>query len=69
MDEIQIKVKNVKCGGCVANITSHLSERADIETIEVEIGTGIVSIHGKQLDIDAIRDQLTTLGYPPSSHG
>lgn len=69
METLEIKVENVKCGGCVANITANLREIDGIENIEVDIATGLVTIIGHPLDNDQIKEKLIALGYPPSTHG
>jgi len=68
MDTLEIKVENVKCGGCVANISSNLEVMDGIENIQVDIPTGMVTITGQNLDSDQIREKLIALGYPPC-HG
>jgi len=69
METLKIKVENVKCGGCVANITNNLSQMSGIENIEVEIASGMVTVSGQQLDDNQIKEKLTSLGYPPAAHG
>lgn len=57
-------VKNVKCGGCVANIEKGLMTMAGIETIRVDIPSGQVDVDGTNLDRKTISEKLTELGYP-----
>lgn len=69
MNEFQIRVANVKCGGCVNNITTNLSNLAGIESVTVDIPTGLVTIQAEQPDLAMIKQKLTDLGYPPVENG
>lgn len=65
MDKIQIRVENVKCGGCVTNITSSLKEFDGIDDVAVEIDSGLVTLNDNQINLQAIENKLIELGYPP----
>lgn len=67
MEELKITVQNVKCGGCVANITSNLTALGEISDVAVDLASGEVTIHGQQLDSEKIKDKLIALGYPPAN--
>ena len=54
MEELKLRVSNVKCGGCASAIRDGLSSLPGIEAIEVDIASGTVHIHTK----------LGELGYP-----
>ena len=58
------KVKNVKCGGCVANIKKGLGALAGISTVEVVIAGGEVTVSGDKLDRAQLSAKLKELGYP-----
>ena len=66
METVTIKVQNVKCGGCVANISSNLGEIQGIKDVQVTIPDGVVTIQGKDLDSTKIKEKLVALGYPPA---
>ena len=63
MQQVQLKVLNVKCSGCVANIQNGLQELPGVEEVKVEL-TGEVSITGAELDPVNIKSKLDELGYP-----
>lgn len=61
---LEIKVANVKCNGCVANIKTGLAEMSGIESVAVDLASGVVSINAEALDRQAIANKLAELGYP-----
>lgn len=61
---LEIKVAKVKCNGCVANIKTGLAEMNGIESVAVDLASGVVSIDGEALDQQAIANKLAELGYP-----
>lgn len=62
--EINLTVKNVKCGGCVSNIENGLKDMHGIEAVDVNIDTGNVNIKGNELNQTEISTKLSELGYP-----
>ncbi|MBI1422715.1 MAG: heavy-metal-associated domain-containing protein [Gammaproteobacteria bacterium] len=65
MQEIKLKVSNVKCGGCVSNIQKGLGEMAGISSVDVDIPTGEVTLAAANPDMAGIKEKLRQLGYPP----
>jgi len=65
MQATKLKVSNVKCGGCVSAIQKGLGEMDGITAVEVDIPTGEVTLHGDVVSMDAIKEKLSSLGYPP----
>lgn len=63
MQTEEFTVKNVKCGGCVANIQNGLKDLPGVSRVEVTL-TGQVSVHGEGLDRAALTAKLAALGYP-----
>ncbi len=61
---LEIKVGNVKCNSCVANIKTSLADVSGLESVEVDLASGVVSINGESLDRQAIVSKLAELGYP-----
>ncbi|UCB55051.1 MAG: heavy-metal-associated domain-containing protein [Thiotrichales bacterium] len=62
----QIKVENIKCGGCASTIRSKLESMDGIENIDVDIAEGIVSVEGSEDSRNAATARLLKLGYPES---
>jgi len=62
----QIKVENIKCGGCASTIRSKLEAMDGVDKIDVEIDQGIVKVEGTDDTRDAVTVRLLKLGYPES---
>lgn len=58
------KVKNIKCGGCVANIQKGLAPLPGVSAVEVVIAGGEVTVQGDALDRAQLSAKLKELGYP-----
>jgi copper chaperone CopZ len=56
----EIKVVNIKCGGCEARIKSGLN-KAGLVNVEVDPSSGIVRFDG---DFNKAKDTLSDMGYP-----
>ena len=61
-----IQVENIKCGGCAGTIKTKLSAMDVVETVEVAIAEGIVTIEGDEAQRDSVAAELLRLGYPES---
>jgi len=57
-------VQNVKCGGCVSAIENGLKDLPGVESVEVIIDGGKVTVSGSDLSRAAISAKLQELGYP-----
>lgn len=57
-------VRNIKCGGCVANVRTGLSKVAGVQEVDVEIEGGRVTVQGERLDRGELSAALRALGYP-----
>lgn len=57
-------VKNVKCGGCAANIEKGLGALPGVEKVEVTVQNGRVSVTGQNLSRPALSAKLREIGYP-----
>jgi len=56
-------VKNVKCGGCVANIQKGLGTLPGVEKVEVTL-QGQVTVTGSTLSRPQLAAKLREIGYP-----
>ena len=61
-----ISVENIKCGGCANTITTRLNALDIIDSCEVDIDTGIISINGDESSKQEVSQLLLKLGYPES---
>jgi copper chaperone len=59
-----ISVENIKCGGCASTIRNKIAEEAGVESVEVNVDAGLVTVHGDVSQRDAITTRLAQLGYP-----
>ena len=64
MTELIFKATNIKCAGCANNIIEGLKTLDGVETVEVEIETGQVTVTGNPLELPIITDKISSLGYP-----
>lgn len=64
--QYEIKVENIKCGGCVNSISNKLAALEGVQSVDVDIENGIVRTEA----IEGMRDTLTAsllkMGYPES---
>lgn len=61
-----ISVENIKCGGCANTIMSKLDAMDVIDSCEVDIENGIVTIDGDAAHREEVTKLLLSLGYPES---
>jgi copper chaperone len=61
-----ISVENIKCGGCANTIKTRLNDMDIIDSCEVDVENGIVSISGDESKREQVTQLLLKLGYPES---
>jgi copper chaperone len=67
MKTINIRVQNLKCGGCANTITKKLQTITEISDVVIEVSEGIVTFNYQQEDtVVVVKDVLKQLGYPES---
>ncbi len=64
MTQESFTVQKVKCDGCADTIREGLLKLPGIESVEVDVPTGSVTVHGSELSREKLAAKLTTLGYP-----
>ena len=64
---IELKVRNVKCGGCAKTIQDGLAELPGVSAVQVDIDSGRVRVEGENLDRVRIAARLAELGYPEAA--
>ncbi len=55
-------VKNIKCGGCAANITKKLSE--EFKNVDVNVDEGSISLELDGKSEELLKEKLHSMGYP-----
>lgn len=65
MEQINLQVENIKCGGCAGTIKSRLSELQGVQEVEIDIETGNVTVKGTDLQALELGQKLHQMGYPP----
>jgi copper chaperone len=64
---LEFTVAGITCSGCVTGIRLGLLGLREVATVELDVASGRVQVHGSGLDEDRIRAQLGWLGFPPTS--
>jgi len=62
--ETTLTVDNIKCGGCAKSIENKLLTVTGIDSVQVDVENGIVSVSGGEHDPQQVAELLRTLGYP-----
>lgn len=60
----KISVENIKCGGCAHTITSKLNEIASVNSCQVDIENGVITVDGDESGKPEVAQLLLKLGYP-----
>lgn len=56
-------VPDMSCGHCKAAVSGELSQVAGVESVEVDLETKLVQVHGSALDDVALRAAIEDAGY------
>lgn len=59
---MEIKVENIKCGGCANGIVNSISKINGVDKVEVNVTDGIVQVLG-DVDQKIVVQKLHALGY------
>ena len=61
----EIKVENIKCGGCMNSIKTALLKMANVQEVNIDKETETVKIDSSlPIDREEITRQLAKMGYP-----
>ncbi len=63
---IEIKVENIKCGGCAASIKKGLLADDRVSDVDVDVENGIVKVDTSEAAEQDICTALLNMGYPQS---
>ena len=64
MDQIDLKIGEMNCAACSANVEKAISSIEGVETVSVAFATGRGIVTGANLNGDAIAAAATAAGYP-----
>ena len=64
MQSEEFVVRNVKCQGCVKAIRDGLGALPGVESVDVSIENGEVTVYGEGLSRPELTAKLQELGYP-----
>jgi copper ion binding protein len=56
-------VSGMTCQHCVASVTEEVSEVPGVTSVDVDLASGQMVVHGEQVDPDAIRAAVDEAGY------
>lgn len=62
-DTITYTVPKIHCGHCAMSIREEVSEVAGVETVDVDVDTRVVTIHGEHLSDGDLRAAIREAGY------
>jgi copper chaperone len=60
----EIKIENLKCGGCAATIKKGISTIEGVSNVSIDVEKSIVSIATENENLVEIKAKLSQLGYP-----
>ena len=60
-----IKVDGMTCNHCKSNVETNLEKLGFVNKAEVNLATKTVELHGDNIDIDAAKQTIESLGYKP----
>ncbi len=62
-ETITYTVPAIHCDHCAASIKEEVGEVEGVESVEVEVGSKVVTIQGEQLSDEALRAAIREAGY------
>jgi copper chaperone len=63
MSDLTYSVPGMSCAHCKAAVTEEVSGVAGVDSVDVDLDTKLVVVHGEQLDDAAIRAAIDEAGY------
>ena len=61
--EITYKVPGMSCGHCEHAVSSELSKVEGVDSVDVDLDTKLVVVHGSDLEDSALRAAIDEAGY------
>ncbi len=62
-ETVAYRVPAIHCDHCAMSIREEVSEVEGVEEIDVDLEAKVVTIHGRELDDDALRAAIEEAGY------
>ena len=62
-ETITYTVPAIHCDHCASSIKEEVGEVEGVESVEVEVGSKVVTIQGQQLSDEALRAAIREAGY------
>jgi len=59
----KIKVEGMTCNHCTSNVERNISKIKNVEKVDADLTTGIVSISGENVDLIKVEELVNDLGY------
>jgi len=60
----EIRIENLKCGGCAATIKKGILSLGAIEKVNIDVEKSIVLVSSRNENLEEIKSKLSKLGYP-----
>ncbi len=64
MENLEIFVENIKCGGCMSGIKTALLAFPGVKSVEITLEEEKIQIQGENLDRAAYVNKMDGMGYP-----
>jgi copper chaperone CopZ len=62
-DQLTYRVDGMTCAHCKVAVTDEVTRVAGVATVDVDLDTKLVRVHGARLDGSAIRAAIDEAGY------
>ena len=63
MSEVRYRVPGMSCGHCKQAVSEELRAVEGVESVEVDLETKLVVVHGSELDDARLRGAIEEAGY------
>ena len=63
MDEQTYTVAGMTCDHCVSSVREEVSELVGVETVEVDLPSGRLAVHGRDVPSSAVQAAVEAAGY------
>jgi copper chaperone len=64
--EQSYRVRGMTCHSCVAMVSEEVGEVAGVESVQVDLQSGTVTVQGDDVDEEAVRRAIVEAGYETS---